>query len=296
MYFETARIFDFAPDEGVSANASGAEFDGTGWLEVGTDAATFDGHNLLALRFANVVDPAADVSDVVVRDSLRIAQRKMQVAYGWDISCYLLTVGVWQPIELRRERLATLGPATFSTIHLDADGACAVVQIGARIDAFAMDGAGVGAVHYRLIASDGTVAAQGELGINGCGNRASAYAIVEKPMLWWTRDLGTPHLYRLQLSLSIGADVVDTNETSVGIRTLTLDQSPDQAEPPNRFFRFVLNGHPIFARGANWVPNDLRLGVLKALRLRTRGRRSGAPPHLPLSANSTRNRRLISPC
>src|SRR5581483_10307671 len=34
-------------------------------------------------------------------------------------------------------------------------------------------------------------------------------------------------------------------------------------EPPSRFFRFVLNGCPLFARGANWVPEDLRLGIVE---------------------------------
>ncbi len=37
---------------------------------------------------------------------------------------------------------------------------------------------------------------------------------------------------------------------------MELDQSPDPAERGTRFFRFVLNGVPIFARGANWVLAD----------------------------------------
>jgi beta-mannosidase len=37
----------------------------------------------------------------------------------------------------------------------------------------------------------------------------------------------------------------------VGIRTIELDQTPDVDRPGTRFFRFVLNGVPIFAKEAD---------------------------------------------
>ena len=45
-------------------------------------------------------------------------------------------------------------------------------------------------------------------------------------------------------------------------RRLVLDQSPDPDEPGSRFFRFVLNHEPIFARGADWIPADSFVGPL----------------------------------
>jgi len=206
-----------------------AEFDVTSLVKAGAP-------NVVCLRFASLVDAETDVSDVIVRDSVRLRRRKMQVAFGWDISCVLLTAGVWQPIELRRA--ATLGPLSFSTVHLDERRA--VVRIGADVDA-----------DYELVAPDGTLSGSGTL------ENGEAFLVVERPAVWWTHDLGTPNLYDLAVSYK-----GEVRQARVGIRTITLDQSPDPDEPPNRFFRIVLNGRPLFARGANWVPEDLRLGAV----------------------------------
>jgi beta-mannosidase len=43
---------------------------------------------------------------------------------------------------------------------------------------------------------------------------------------------------------------------------LELDQSPDAEERGTRFFRFVLNDVPIFARGADWIPASSFVGAL----------------------------------
>jgi beta-mannosidase len=230
-----------------------ADFDVTELLDYG-------GLNVLSLRFANLVDDASDVSDVSVRDSLRLRRRKMQVAFGWDISCILLTVGLVQPIELRREQRVALGAPAFATAHLDGDHRRAIVRIATELDAFAAADDAI-ELTYELLDPGGALVGRGPLSRDG-EDTAATYLVVERPQLWWTHDLGAPSLYRLTISLAVDGEVRATRRLRVGIRTLTLDQSPDQDEPPSRFFRFVLNGRPLFARGANWVPEDLRLGVV----------------------------------
>jgi len=92
---------------------------------------------------------------------------------------------------------------------------------------------------------------------------ARACLVVENPRLWWTHDLCEPALYDLRVFLREDRTYVAHHQSCVGIRTLDLDQSPDPAERSTRFFRFVLNGVGIFARGANWIPADSFVGAIE---------------------------------
>jgi beta-mannosidase len=104
---------------------------------------------------------------------------------------------------------------------------------------------------------------------DGEDSNLAAYLTVDKPRLWWTHDIGDPFLYALRVDLGQEGDVLDNYESKVGIRTLELDQSPDPDEPGTRFFRFVLNGVPIFARGADWIPADSFVGAIEDERYKT---------------------------
>ncbi len=88
---------------------------------------------------------------------------------------------------------------------------------------------------------------------------------VSQPQLWWTHDLGEPYLYRLVVTLYAGENIVDRSEQQVGLRTIELQQYDEQGEAS---FVFVLNGVQVYARGANWIPADNRIGAIPNERYR----------------------------
>ncbi|OWA34307.1 beta-mannosidase [Saccharibacillus sp. O16] len=86
-----------------------------------------------------------------------------------------------------------------------------------------------------------------------------ACASIRHPKLWWTHDLGEPHLYTLTAELYAADERIDTMTQAVGVRTLELRTEDEEGRAA---FRFFLNDQPIYARGANWIPADNMIGAI----------------------------------
>jgi len=78
---------------------------------------------------------------------------------------------------------------------------------------------------------------------------------IEDPILWWPRPLGDPTLYPIEVV--IAADDVEKQRATrlVGIRSVSLNQ--EATNDGGRRFQIVINGTPVFCKGANWVPVDV---------------------------------------
>ncbi len=53
------------------------------------------------------------------RNPERAMMRKAQFGYGWDWGPRLPTIGIWRPVELCRQRYATMQGMHFSTLEID---------------------------------------------------------------------------------------------------------------------------------------------------------------------------------
>ncbi|MBV9354576.1 MAG: glycoside hydrolase family 2 protein, partial [Chloroflexi bacterium] len=225
-----------------------AEFDVTGLLRAGQQ-------NVLAVRFDPPLERiAGQTQSVWGRNPERTPMRKAQFGYGWDWGPRLPTVGIWRPVKLVRQRQASLRGVHFKTLELAPDHTRAAVAVRVEVERFA--GERPLRARFRLASVDGTGdPIERELMLDGLLD-ATAYLSVDRPRLWWTHELGEPARYVLEVALLDGTTLLDQDRRLVGIRTLALDQSPDPVERGTRFFRFTLNGVPIFAKGADWIPCD----------------------------------------
>jgi beta-mannosidase len=186
-----------------------------------------------------------------VSRSKRNQIRKAQFGWGWDWGPDLPTVGVWKAARIETRARPRLSEVRFDTLSATAEAARVHITVDASHDAALV-------VEVVLTDPDGAVVFN-----RTCqpGDASGALSI-DKPRLWWTADLGEQPLYGLTVRLFDGDRLVDEVVRSVGIRTIALDESPDPDEPGTTFFRFVLNGRPIFIKGACWVPASSFVGDL----------------------------------
>ncbi|MBN2909461.1 glycoside hydrolase family 2 protein [Polycladomyces sp. WAk] len=204
----------------------------------------------------------------------RIWVRKAQMNFGWDWGPRLVTVGIWQDVRLEKKRFAKLESVFARTLAIGENKA--TVAIDVEVDDFGQNANGIGSAAF-LPTSHDTFEVEVSLTCDDCRgeheggqnervvqrthlNGTSAHLILEvkEPRLWWTHDLGTPHLYRLEVTLFKDGEAIDRYEQDFGIRMLEVRRTDEKG---NARFTFVLNGVELFAKGANWIPVDSFIGA-----------------------------------
>lgn len=76
--------------------------------------------------------------------------------------------------------------------------------------------------------------------------------ILKNPKLWWPINKGKQNLYTLELKFISSNKVSHQIATKFGVREISSDQNT-----PDNSRRFIVNGHPVFIRGTNWIPEAM---------------------------------------
>ncbi|MBD0420083.1 glycoside hydrolase family 2 protein [Streptomyces sp. TRM S81-3] len=191
--------------------------------------------------------------------------RKMACSFGWDWGPDLQTAGIWKPVRLERRRTARLSRVR-PLVSVAPDGS-GVVEVHADIARTRV----AGAVDEPAVELSARIAGSSARTVLAAGATTAVLRLtVPDARLWWPAGYGEQPLYDLEVVLTgPGPDdaELDRFHRRVGFRTVTVDTTPDETGTP---FTFVVNGTRIFAKGANWIPDDHFLTRITRERLERR--------------------------
>ena len=227
-------------------------------IDVTSDLAR-PGRHVVAVRIRRPIDHIGGRNDLADRYGARVLIRKAQFGYGWDFAPYLPSLGLWRPVTLLRRKRSYIEAVHFQTLRLDPDGERAVVAIEVSVRSLG-EKTEDDEVLISLASADGHDVLVATAPVRQ--GRAAVAGVIEQPELWWPAGHGGPALHPLQVELRSGGQTVASHHSRVGIRTVRLDESPNPDELGRRFFRFVVNGRTLLAKGANWIPAHTAVGTV----------------------------------
>lgn len=159
--------------------------------------------------------------------------RKTHCMMGWDWGPRLPDAGIWKNVYLLEENSSQI-----VDVHVFQRHDNGKVYITPKISI-----KGDGEVSVCITSPSG-----GEFYVTP--NEESE---IENAQLWMPNGYGKQNLYKIEVFLTENGEKVDEKILNVGLRTLSLVREKDE---DGESFYHLVNGIPIFAMGADYIPED----------------------------------------
>lgn len=216
------------------------------------------GKNELRVVFESPVKAAAAIAATdpwqpKTKTAPKTYLRKPAYEYGWDWGPTFVTSGIWRAVRLEawdKARIADFAirqrDVSREVAHLDAQVEVEAAKAGvARI---VVDHWGHGAPIAGVKPFASVMA-----NLHAGSNLIDLPIEIRQPRLWWPAGYGDQSLYDFTANVLVSGASIDQSTVTTGLRSIVLDRHPDQW---GRSFQLVVNGVPIFAKGADVIPFD----------------------------------------
>jgi len=211
------------------------------------------GDNLLRIVFTSPIQGAETIAAhdpwrAETHTQARWYIRKSAYQYGWDWSPRFVTSGVWRPARLEAWDDARISDLNIRQLDVARQSAHVLAQVEVTAS---VDSPATVAVRYGLGGKELTATQTTEL--HAGVNHVDLPITIDHPALWYPAGYGNQPLYAFHAGVVIRGETQDTSDVRTGLRSVELRRETDKW---GRSFEFVVNGIPIFAKGANVVPFD----------------------------------------
>ncbi len=172
--------------------------------------------------------------------------RKAPYHFGWDWGPRLVTSGIWKPVFLE-----AFDDTTIDEIYVTTR---AISDRKASLQAQITTSKPLQTGQKLMLIVNGQETAIEQMDISE--NLTTLDFNIPNPKKWWPNGLGDQPLYKIEIQWLNQGRLLDDTTVNIGLRTLNLIREPDKH---GESFYFEVNGRPVFAKGANYIPNDVFL-------------------------------------
>lgn len=176
----------------------------------------------------------------------RTHTRKAQYQYGWDFAPNLETCGIYMDVYINSWEKLRIKNVIIEQKLIEDTAAILVAYIEIESEIFYNADVKIISPHQEFDSL------KQKLEINEGKNIYPVEFCIKNPELWWCNVYGKQKLYEIKIEISTKFRV-ESKTIKTGIRKIELSTNTDKN---GQEFYFTLNGQPIFARGANWVPAE----------------------------------------
>jgi beta-mannosidase len=220
------------------------------------------GQNELRIEFASPVKAAVEIAakdpwQLKTKTAPKTYLRKPAYEYGWDWGPAFVTSGIWRAARLEAWDKVRIADFAIRQRDVTKD----VVHINGRLEVeAATSGLARLAIHY---GEHGALASK-PMVVSVTANLHAGINLIDvpieirQPKLWWPAGYGEQSRYDFTALVSTAnarniSSLAEGRTVTTGLRSIVLDRHPDKW---GRSFQFLVNGVPVFAKGADVIPFD----------------------------------------
>lgn len=190
-----------------------------------------------------------------------IFSRKAPYSYGWDWGIRMVTSGVWRPITLTLFDVATIDDYHVKQLTLTDE----VAAISNRLEVNSITAKPIDVtVEISCSVNNRTVqTVSRHIELQPGRNQVEIPFEILKPERWMPNGWGKPTLYNFTARIISNSQIVAEETKRIGLRTVKV---VNETDAHGESFYFEVNGIPMFAKGANYIPSDAMLPAVTAER------------------------------
>jgi beta-mannosidase len=213
------------------------------------------GANELRVEFLNSFEAAAKLAAAnpnqpEIQVPVKSYLRKAAYEYGWDWGPRFVTYGIWRPVFIQAWDEARIADVYISEPDVTAQAAHLIAQT--TVVSSSETPAEI-ALSYHLNPDGKQVEVTCSVMLHVGRNTIAIPIDIPDPARWYPAGYGAQSLYTFHIVLATKSAVQDEKTVVTGLKSVVLRRRRDRW---GRSFEFVVNGIPIFVKGADVIPFD----------------------------------------